>query len=112
MEYARDRFSEILHQKERADENIFFARRDRELIRRLRMEKQAARQQRLRELALRRCPECGTRLASGTDHDDAIQLCPAGHGRWIRPVEASAKPQEREQGIGRYFYRPSPLWRH
>ena len=43
----------------RAEEDIYFAKRDRELIRRLHQGSEEEQRRRVRELSHMRCPECG-----------------------------------------------------
>ena len=49
----RDRLGEKLHQKEKAEEDRYFAERDKELLEKLRHAKDAA-----------RCPTCGAALVA------------------------------------------------
>ena len=107
---ARDEFVDKLRLKERAEEDIYFARRDRELLRRLHEGNEEERRRRVRELAQMRCPECGARLARVRRHGVTIEQCPVGHGMWT--TEAKMRTLARRESsswISRYLYRPKPV---
>ena len=101
-----DPLGEKLREKERAEEDIFFARRDRELIERLRKATQQERWRDIRELALMRCPDCGARLTKVTHYGVTIDECPTGHGMWLTQTEQhTLARRERDSWIARYFFR-------
>lgn len=54
---------ESLRERGRAEENQFFAKRDRELIEKLKQQKAEEQEQTVKELATARCPRDGERLA-------------------------------------------------
>ena len=62
----KDRLGEKLHQKEKAEEDRYFAERDKELLEKLRHEKVA-----------QRCPTCGTALIAVERHGKTVHECPA-----------------------------------
>src|ERR687887_97604 len=62
----RDRLGEKLHQKEKADEDRYFAERDKELLEKLRHAKDAA-----------RCPTCGAALVAVQRGGKTPHECPA-----------------------------------
>jgi len=94
----------------RAEEDIYFAKRDRELIRRLHQGSEEEQRRRVRELSHMRCPECGARLARADHFGVIIEECPVGHGMWLTEVEMrTLARRERNSWIGRYFYRPKPV---
>ena len=102
----QDTFTKKLKERERADEDIFFAKRDRELIEKLREGKR----RHLRELAYMRCPECGARLVRAQHYGVTIEECAGGHGMWLTESELHAlAKRERNSWIGRYFYRLKPV---
>ena len=106
----KDPFVEKLKERERADEDIFFAKRDRELIEKVRDADHEARRRYLRELAHMRCPECAARLVRGEHYGVTIEECAAGHGMWLTEAELHALAErERNSWIGRYFYRLKPV---
>ncbi len=106
----QDPFTKKLKERERADEDIFFAKRDRELIEKVRDADDEARRRYLRELAHMRCPECAARLVRGEHYGVTIEECAAGHGMWLTEAELHALAErERNSWIGRYFYRLKPV---
>ena len=107
MSEDRDYCDEKLHEKERAEEDVYFARRDRELIAKLRDVKDEEQRQHIRELAYMRCPDCGARLKRVTHYGVTIEECPSGHGMWLTDSEMhTLAKRERNSWIGRYFFRP------
>jgi uncharacterized protein with PIN domain len=105
-----DRFLEPLKLKERADEDVYFARRDRELIQKLHQGDEETERRYVAELARMRCPQCGARLARVTRHGVTIEECPLGHGMWMTEAEMHALAERERTGwIARYFYRPKPV---
>jgi len=94
---------EKLRRKERAEENVFFGRRDRALVEKMRRRKDESR----RELARMRCPDCGEALERAAYYGVTIERCPDGHGLWLTEAELHAlAKRERNSWIARYFYRP------
>ena len=79
----KDRLGAKLEQKERAEENRYFAERDRELIAKLREQEHAQHEETVRELAQNRCPKCGDRLSTRMIHDVEIDECPSCQGMWL-----------------------------
>ncbi len=111
----KDRLGEILHKKERAEENRYFAQRDQELIATLKEQQEAEHEETVRELAKTRCPRCGVRLTTKTIHDVEIDECPECQGIWLDKGELEAMSQQKGSvwvkqfldGIGRIFTGPS-----
>lgn len=104
---SEDDFVEKLHEKERAEEEVYFAKRDRELIAKLRDVKDEEQRRHIRELAYMRCPDCGSRLKRVTHFGINIEECPSGHGMWLTDLELhTLAKRERNSWIGRYFFRP------
>ena len=68
----KDRLGEKLHQKEKAEEDRYFAERDRELIAKLKQAQAAEQEAMIRELARSRCPQCGPR-SEGTQPPPALR---------------------------------------
>ena len=62
----KDRLGEKLHQKEKAEEDRYFAEHDKELLEKLRREKAAA-----------RCPTCGGALVAVERGGNTTHECPA-----------------------------------
>jgi len=87
MADEKDRLGEKLHQKEKAEEDRYFAERDRELLARMRRQKEGE------SLG---CPRCGTALSPVVYQDVNIDQCPACQGVWLDRGELEAlAPRER-----------------
>ncbi len=99
----RDRFGDKLRQKEKANEDRFFAEQDKAALDKLRQQRSASDV----EQVLMRCPKCGGQLANVDEHGVTVAECPAGHGLWVdhHQLETIAK-RERDSWLGRFFYRP------
>ena len=98
MADEKDRLGEKLHQKEKADEDRYFAERDRELLARLRRQK---------ESESLNCPRCGKALSPVLYQDVTVDQCPTCEGVWLDRGELQAlAPSERGSWLGRFFYRP------
>jgi len=107
MSDEKDRLTEKLRQKEKAEENSFFAEQDKEAIERLRQAQRTASEEQVRELARDRCPRCGERLAEIKLHGVQVDECPAGHGMWLDGGELEQiASREKDSWLGRFFYRP------
>ena len=65
----KDSLGEKLHQKEKAEEDRYFAERDKALLEKLRGEKAAG-----------RCPTCGTALVEVERQGKTSHECPACRG--------------------------------
>ena len=113
MQHQTGSLSEKLKEKERAEEDVYFGKRDRVLLEELRL-KTETQQQGTRTLAGMRCPDCGTVLERVTHHGVTIEQCPEGHGLWLTEAELHAlakrerdsTKRERDSWIARYLYRP------
>jgi hypothetical protein len=79
----KDRLGETLRLKERAEEDLYFASRDRELLARLKHAAEAERDKTLRPLARARCPVCEERLSTHSLHGARIEACPSCEGCWL-----------------------------
>ncbi len=82
MEY-RDHLGEKMRLKELAEEDQYFAARDRELITKLQQASTAEREQTIRELARARCPQCGEPLQHRSVHEVTVNECLSCQGVWI-----------------------------
>jgi uncharacterized protein with PIN domain len=106
----RDPLIEKLRLRERAEEDVYFAKRDRELLERLHEAGEEEQQRRLREIVRKRCPECGARLRAVAHHGVAVEECPLGHGMWMTAAEMrTVAERERQSWLGRYFHLPKPV---
>lgn len=83
MAEEKDRLGEKLRDLERGREDDYFARRDRELIEKLRKEKEAAAEAAEREGSRGRCPRCGTKLTQRALQGITVDECPACGGVWL-----------------------------
>jgi predicted nucleic acid-binding Zn ribbon protein len=107
MSQGRRPLIEKLYEAGRAEEDLYFAKRDRELIARLRKVEDEGQRRHIQELAYMRCPDCGARLKRATHYGVTIEECPSGHGMWLTDSELhTVAKRERSSWIGRYFYRP------
>jgi len=103
----KDRLGEKLRQKEKAEEDRFFAERDKALLERLRQQRSAAELGEVRELARMRCPKDGDRLATVREHGVTMEECPTCAGIWLDHTELETLcARERDSWLGRYLYRP------
>lgn len=102
----KDTFGDKLRDKEKADEDTYFARRDRELI-----EKRKA--QRAQEEATGKapsapmaCPRCGEPLKAETLHGAQVEVCSGCHGMWLERAEMEQLVRRGEAGwLTRYLDR-------
>jgi formylmethanofuran dehydrogenase subunit E len=102
----KDRLGNKLREKERAEENRYFAERDRELLEKLKQEKTATEEATLRQQALMRCPKCGEKLVSLQHHEISVEECPACRGMWLDRGELEVLAQRENEGwLGRFFRR-------
>ena len=74
MADEKDRFGEKLRQKEKAEEERFFAERDRALIEQMRQKRAAEPGP---------CPRCGEPLVPRTHEGVIVEECPRDHGVWL-----------------------------
>jgi hypothetical protein len=106
MPDEKDRLGEKLRKKEKAEEDRFFAERDKALIEKLRREKSAA-ESATREAVHMHCPKCGEQLASVEHLGVTVDECPSCHGMWFDQGELETlAARERDSWLGRFFVRP------
>jgi DNA repair exonuclease SbcCD ATPase subunit len=107
------RHDRLLHEielRERADEDLYFTVRDRELLRKLHEAGEEQHRELVRDLAHERCPECGARLQRERHRGVSVRTCPHGHGLWLtEPEMRTLAKREHDSWIGRFFYRLKPL---
>jgi len=102
----KDTFGDKLRDKEKADEDTYFARRDRELI-----EKRKAQQAQEAATGKGRsapmaCPRCGEPLKAETLHGAQVEVCSGCHGMWLERVEMEQLVRRGEAGwLTRYLDR-------
>ncbi|MFQ5666003.1 MAG: zf-TFIIB domain-containing protein [Candidatus Binatia bacterium] len=88
----KDRFGNKLRDAERAREDQYFAKRDRELLEKLRYKEGGAKQ------GLGRCPQCGTQLQERSLHDVSVDECPVCHGIWLGEGELQELARRENEG--------------
>jgi len=82
-----DKYTEFWRDVERAREDIYFARKDRELIAQLREKDQRELEQAILELSSMRCPKCGRKLEELLYQQVRIDRCVGCGGVWLDPGE-------------------------
>ena len=93
-----------LREKGRAEENVFFAKRDRELIEKLKQQKEEEHEQTVKELALARCPRDGERLVQRELHGVTVDDCPNCQGIWLDKGELEALSERQgAEGVGSFL---------
>jgi hypothetical protein len=103
----KDRLGDKLRQKEKADEDRFFAEQDKAALEKLRRERGASETDATRDAARGRCPRDGDRLAAVELHGVTIDECPTCQGTWLDRNELETVAQrERDSWLGRLFFRP------
>jgi Transcription factor zinc-finger len=98
----KDAFGDKLKDRERAEEDLYFAKRDRELVEKMRGQDDAGREAAARELARGRCPRCGQRLAHRSIDGVEVDECASCRGIWLDEGEFEAlSRREGESWLGR-----------
>ncbi len=69
---------EKLRKKERAEEAVFFGKRDHALVEHLRGAREEAQHREIRELVHMRCPDCGKALDRVALHGVTVEHYPTG----------------------------------
>jgi rubrerythrin len=99
----KDRLGSKLQEKGKADEDRYFAQRDREALEKL---KQSATAEVSKE-ALMRCPKCGTQLTSVEHHGVTVEECPSCQGLWLDRGELETLSKRENEGWVSRFIRRS-----
>jgi hypothetical protein len=76
MASEKDHLSEQLKDRERAEEERFFAEQSKKQIEKLRAMREQSSAQAI-------CPRCGTALEVQELKGVAVDICPKGHGLWL-----------------------------
>lgn len=98
----KDRLSDKLRDKEKAEEDRYFAERDREAIEKMRQAQGGTSQSQ----GLMQCPKCGTKLATIQHHDVTVEECPSCKGLWLDRGELEILSQRENEGwVGRFIRR-------
>jgi DNA-directed RNA polymerase subunit RPC12/RpoP len=102
--HEKDPFGDKLREKERADEDRYFAERDRALLEKIRLSDEAGREAAAREVARGRCPRCGTRLTPQSLESVDVNTCPACGGLWLDKGDlAAVSGREQHSWLSRFF---------
>jgi uncharacterized protein len=102
MPDEKDRFGEKLKEVEKGREDQFFAQRDRELIEKMKREKDAEQEVTERAAARMRCPKCGAHLEPRVLHDITIEECSGCGGMWLDQGELEELARRESEGwLGR-----------
>lgn len=99
----KDRLGTKLGQKERAEENRYFAQQDKALITKLKEQQEAEQEKTRREHARNRCPKCGETLTTRLIQDVEIDECPRCHGMWLDKGELEAMSEQKGNGWAKQF---------
>jgi rubrerythrin len=91
----KDRLGAKLREKEKAEEDRYFAQRDKELLEKL---KQQQAEPHEAEQALMRCPKCGAKLNTIKHYDVTVEECPACQGMWLDRGELEILAQRENEG--------------
>lgn len=102
----KDRLGAKLREKEKAEEDRYFAQRDKELLEKLKQ--QQAEPQEV-EQALMRCPKCGTKLNTVEHHNITVEECPSCQGMWLDRGELEILAQRENEGWFSRFVRRGVL---
>ena len=102
MEDTKDRLGQRLQEREKAEEDRFFAEKERQALDRLRQKPDAA-----AATGVGHCPRCGTPLDAIKLYGVDVLQCPADCGHWLDKgeIEIIAK-REKNSWLGRVFYQP------
>jgi len=91
----KDRLGGKLREKEKAEEDRYFAQRDKELLEKMKQEQSEAQET---EHALMRCPKCGTKLNTVKHYDVTVEECPSCQGMWLDRGELETLAQRENEG--------------
>jgi len=105
----KDRLGNKLRDKERADEDRYFAQRDKELLEKLKQQQSGEQEAALQQQALMRCPKCGTQLNTVKHHEVTVEECPSCQGMWLDRGELETLAQRENEGWLSRFVRRGVL---
>lgn len=97
----KDRLRERLREKQKGDEDRYFAERDRQAIEKMKSATQEP------AAVEPRCPRCGEELAEEKYLGVTLDRCPKGHGMWLDQGEfQTLADREKDSWLGKLFSRP------
>ena len=103
----RDRLGDKLREKQKAEEDRYFAEREKAALEKLRQGKGVVQEQEIRDLAKNRCPKDGERLAARDAHGVTIDECPSCGGVWLDKGEmATLAQREKDSWLARLIRGP------
>lgn len=103
MSQEKDRFGDKLRDLEHAREDQYFMKRDRELIDKMRKEREAQAEEGAGASRLR-CPRCSAELSVHVLHGVSVDECPSCGGLWLDKGELETiAGRESDTWLGRLF---------
>jgi len=94
----KDRLGTKLRDKEKAEEDNYFARRDRELIEKMKQQKTSEAETTSRQQALMRCPKDGDTLVARQQREVTVEECPTCRGMWLDRGELETLAKHENEG--------------
>ena len=102
----KDRLGAKLREKEKAEEDRYFAQRDKELIEKLKQQQSSEQEAAVQQQALMHCPKCGVRLNTVKHHEVTVEECPSCQGMWLDRGELELLAQRENEGwLARFIRR-------
>lgn len=105
----KDRLGAKLREKEKAEEDRYFAQRDKELLEKMKQQQTEPQEAQLQQQALMRCPKCGVKLNTLKHHDVNVEECPSCQGMWLDRGELETLAQRENEGWLARFVRRGVL---
>ncbi len=106
MSDEKDRFGDKLRDAERAKEDTYFAKRDRDLVEKMRDKKGADEQTGAKSGAQGGCPKCGEPLTSASHLGVSVGECTRCGGAWFDKSEVEELARRESAGwFARYLGR-------
>jgi uncharacterized protein len=104
MATEKDRLGDKLRDVEKAREDLYFAKRDQELLEKLKRQKEQQFKDELQAAGTMTCPRCGAELSERVEHGVRVDQCPSCGGLWLDKGEFEALARHEEDGwFGRLF---------
>jgi hypothetical protein len=93
MSDEKDRLGQMLHEREKAAEDHYFAELSKKQIEKIRTTHAEA-----AAAGHNDCPRCGTALEVAQRHGIAADICPKGHGIWLEMDELDQITKQQGEG--------------